>query len=153
MVVDGERIEPDYTLVPRLQVQASAGPGAVGFAEEQGQFDDPGNILAFRRDWLRRIGVAPQAARALTARGDSMEPTIHDGDILLADTSVEHIVDNGIYVLVLAGLLLLKRVHPTRDGSVTLISDNPLYPQEIVPVHEIPDLVVAGRIRWFGRSI
>ena len=82
-----------------------------------------------------------------------MEPTIFDGDILLADTSIDHVVDNGIYVVVLSGLALVKRVHPNRDGAITLTSDNAIYPRETVPKEELADLQIAGRIMWFGRSI
>ena len=82
-----------------------------------------------------------------------MEPTVFDGDILLADTGLDRIVDNGIYVIVFNGLVLLKRVHPTRDGSLTLISDNPIYPRETIPASDVPDLHIAGRIMWFGRRI
>ena len=136
-----------FAFIPGLEVEASAGGGSVGSEEEVG------GLLAFRRDWLRRAGINPGAARVLRARGDSMEPTIYDGDILLADTSIDHVVDNGIYVVVLAGLALVKRVHPGRDGSITLISDNQLYPREVVPKADLPDLLVAGRVMWFGRRL
>ena len=62
-------------------------------------------------------------------------------------------VDNGIYIIIHASLVLLKRVHPTRDGAVTLISDNPIYPRETVPAAEVAELEIAGRVMWFGRSI
>lgn len=139
----------EFVAVPRLNVEASAGSGTLATQEDE----EANGVLAFRREWLRRSGIAPHAAQALTARGDSMEPTICDGDILLADTSIDRIIDNGIYVVVLAGLIMVKRVHPTRDGAVTLISDNPHYPDETVPADEVADLTVAGRVRWFGRSI
>lgn len=137
----------EFAYIPRLDVEASAGAGSLATEE------DIGGMLAFRSEWLRRIGINPVTARALRARGDSMEPTIYDGDVLLTDTAVDHVIDNGIYVIVHAGLVLLKRVHPTRDGAVTLISDNPIYPREMVPAAEVADLHIAGRVMWFGRSI
>jgi phage repressor protein C with HTH and peptisase S24 domain len=140
-------IEEQFSMIPRLAVEASAGNGALAHHEESA------GMLAFRADWLRRMGINPHAARALTAKGDSMEPTIRDGDILLVDTSIDRVRDNALYVVVLGGLVLVKRVHVKRDGSLTLISDNSTFPPEDVPANETDDLSIAGRVMWFGRSI
>ncbi|SOC27021.1 XRE family transcriptional regulator [Stappia indica] len=140
-------IEEQFSMIPRLAVEASAGNGVLAHHEEST------GLLAFRAEWLRRMGINPTAARALTVKGDSMEPTIRDGDILLVDTSIDHVRDNALYVVVLAGLVFVKRVHVRRDGSLTLISDNPVFPPEEVPANETEELSIAGRVMWFGRSI
>ncbi|MBH0619495.1 helix-turn-helix transcriptional regulator, partial [Salmonella enterica] len=80
-------------------------------------------------------------------------PTIRDGDMLLVDRSIDRVVDNGIYVVVFGGAVLVKRVHIRRDRSVVLRSENAVYPEEVVPADEVPDLVIEGRVRWFGRTI
>lgn len=139
-----------FVPVPRLQVKASAGAGAVAVPED---LEDEG-VVMFREAWMRRIGVNPRTAQALTAIGDSMEPTIRDGDLLLVDRSIDRIVDNGIYVVVLGGMVLVKRVQVKRDGSILLRSDNTdLYEAEQVPPDEVNALMVEGRVRWFGRTI
>lgn len=137
----------DFAFVPRLDIQASAGNGLIATYEE------PLEYLAFQSDWLRRRGVNPDAARILTARGDSMEETIRDGDVLLVDTSVNRIRDNSIYVVVYGDMVLVKRVHGRINGSLQLISDNPRYPAEEVSAGEVDQLNIAGRVMWFGRSI
>lgn len=145
---DAGSVPTDFRLIPRLDVQPSSGFGAL--AADEG----PLEMLAFRADWLRRVGINPEHARVLTNRGDSNEPTIRDGDVLLVDTSINHIVDNAFYIVVFNGLALLKRVQLRRDGSVVLSSDNKLaYQDEIVPLAEVPDLRIAARLMWFGRSI
>lgn len=139
-----------FVPVPRLQVKASAGAGAVAVPED---LEEDG-VVMFREAWMRRIGVNPRTAQALTAVGDSMEPTIRDGDLLLVDRSIDRIVDNGIYVVVLGGMVLVKRVQVKRDGSIVLRSDNTdLYEAEHVPADEVHTLTVEGRVRWFGRTI
>ncbi|WP_235819016.1 XRE family transcriptional regulator [Brucella pseudogrignonensis] len=138
---------PGFTLVPRLDVEASAGPGALAHNEQAIDY------LAFQESWLRARKINPSYARVLTAKGDSMEPTIRNGDVLLVDTSINHILDNTIYVIVYGDILLVKRVHSRLNGTVQLISDNPLYPPEEVTAGEIEQLHVAGRVMWFGRSI
>lgn len=137
----------DFALVPRLDIQASAGNGRVAIHEE------PLEYLAFQADWLRRRGVNPAAARILTARGDSMEETIRDGDVLLVDTSIDRVRDNSIYVVVYGDMVLVKRIHGRINGSLQLISDNPRYPAEEVSPGEVDQLNIAGRVMWFGRSI
>jgi phage repressor protein C with HTH and peptisase S24 domain len=138
----------DFRLVPRLNVQAAAGAGAMVADESAAE------MLAFRTEWLHRRGINAAAAHVLTARGDSMEPTIRDGDILLVDTSIDRVVDNAIYVVVYSGRTLVKRVQLRLDGSVVLKSDNrEIFDDEAVPVAEVPALNIAGRVMWFGRSI
>ncbi|RXF75202.1 helix-turn-helix transcriptional regulator [Hansschlegelia zhihuaiae] len=141
-------LAPDLTLIPRLDVEAAAGTGSLAVNEE------PVALLAFDTEWLRRRGINPKNAHVLTARGDSMEPTIRSGDILLVDTSIDRIEDAGIYIVRVGGLLLLKRIHVKMNRSLTLISDNKeVYPPEEISADEAVDLYVAGRVMWFGRSI
>ena len=142
-----QSIEQQFAFVKRLDVRPSAGPGSV--VSEEG----PADVLAFRRDWLTSIGVNPDRAHVLEVRGDSMEPTIRDGDMLLVDTSIDHVRDNGIYVVSHNGYVLVKRVQIALDGTVTLISDNAHYEVERVAPGDVENLQVAGRVMWFGRSI
>lgn len=138
----------DFRLIPRLEVTAAAGPGSIV------EYEQPVEMLAFRADWLRSRGINPLTAHVLTARGDSMEPTIRDGDILLVDSSIDRVMDNAIYVLFYAGRTLVKRVQLRLDGSVVLKSDNKdIFDDEAVPAAEVAGLNVAGRVMWYGRSI
>jgi phage repressor protein C with HTH and peptisase S24 domain len=138
----------DFALIPRLDIQAAAGNGLLNHTE------DTVGFLAFQTAWLARKGLNPEFARVLTAKGDSMEPTIRDGDVLLVDTSIDSLVDHGIYVLVYAGLLLVKRVSKRLDGSVLIRSDNrDAYDDEIVGASSTPELIIAGRVMWFGRTM
>lgn len=140
-------IGEDFVLIPRLDVQASAGNGAVAMHEEALDF------LAFQASWLRARNINPAFAQVLTARGDSMEPTVRDGDVLLVDTSITMVRDNALYIVIYDGMVVVKRVHKRLDGSVLLISDNERYPAEDVPAHRTVELHIAGRVVWFGRTI
>jgi len=144
---DQKSIDSEFTLVPRLDVSASAGDGA------ENQLEHTVEMLAFRRDWLRQMGISTKTAHVLTARGDSMDPTIRDGDTLLVDTGIDTVVDEGIYVLLLYGQLFVKRLERQIGGAVVLRSDNPSIRDRIVSHAELPELTVAGRVVWFGRSI
>lgn len=136
-----------FALIPRLDVQASAGRGVLATDE------DGIGFLAFQADWLARLGVKVEYARVLSAKGDSMEPTIRDGDSLLVDTSITRVMDHAIYVVVYAGMVLVKRVQLMFDGSLTLRSDNKAFEDERVDSTRVDQLHIAGRVMWFGRSI
>lgn len=144
----GQLTEQSMVLVPRLEVEASAGAGAIVAAE------DVAEMLAFSAAWLRERHISPRAARILTARGDSMEPTIRDGDLLIVDTAIEMAVDNGIYVLAYGGVLLVKRLFMLRNGGLVIASDNKdAARDEEIPPHEVPEVHIAGRVMWYGRTI
>ena len=138
---------PDFAMIPRYEVSASAGAGTVALTETATE------QLAFRRDWLKEIGVSPAFAQMLSANGDSMEPLIPDGALMLIDTSIREVRNGCIYVIVKDGDLLVKRVHRKIDGTISLISENPRYDPEIVSADFLDKLHIVGRVRWVGRTI
>lgn len=111
------------------------------------------SAIAMRESWLRGIGTDPANACLLAFSGDSMEPTIRDGDLLLIDRSVDQVIDHGIYVLLVGGRMLVKRVQLRHDGSLVLRNDNSAYEVETVSADEASRLVIEGRVRWFGRTV
>lgn len=138
-------IPDDIAFVQKLEVDASAGNGAVA------AYDPGADYIAFQASWLRANDVNPAAARVLNVHGDSMEPTIRHGDVLLVDTSIDHIKDNAIYVLTWDDSVFVKRVHKRINGALQLISDNTLYPPEDITKADADQLHIAGRVVWYGR--
>jgi phage repressor protein C with HTH and peptisase S24 domain len=132
----------EYVLLPKRPRSAAAGsesPPAVGGAE----------FIAFRHDWIRsRFGIEPDRLLLETAIGESMKPTIQDGDLLLVDTTEDTFRGFGVYVLEIAGERLVKRVQPKLDGSLTLISDNAAYEPEHVAPAQASAIKVIGRVMW-----
>lgn len=145
-----QRLKDDFAFLPRYAARAAAGSGQLAVSDEVSE------TLAFRRDWLRRIGVNPAFAFLLVAEGDSMHPTIPDGALMLVDGSIREPADirNGnIYVIVRTGMVIVKRVQFRIDDSVVLISDNPIYERETISRADMNDLQFAGRVHWIGRTI
>ncbi|MFT0893015.1 XRE family transcriptional regulator [Pseudochelatococcus sp. G4_1912] len=118
-----------------------------------GNDNSQSSAIAMRESWLRGIGTDPKHACLLAFSGDSMEPTIRDSDLLLVDRSVQQIVDHGIYVLLVGGRMLVKRVQLRHDGSLVLRNDNPAYEIETVSAVDASRLIIEGRVRWFGRTV
>ena len=146
---DGSPVPDGYVSVPALSVRASAGGGQIA-----GPLDAiGGDVVALREDWMRSLGLHAGRTEALTAIGDSMEPTIRDGDFLLVDRSIDKVVSNGIYVLVYNGAVLVKRIVIRMDGTLTLKSDNSIYGEEIVSRDAASELIIEGRVRWHGRPM
>ena len=106
--------------MPRLALGASAGAGALADGEQ------PIGAFGFSARWLRQQGLDPAMLSAIRVSGDSMERTLSDGDEILVDRSARPLRD-GIHVVRLDDVLLVKRLDTGRAGVITLISDNTAY--------------------------
>ncbi len=136
-----------FVHVPRYKVAASAGGGALIHSE---QIVDH---LAFRADWVKMaLGVPVSSLALINVTGDSMEPTLSNGDLILIDTSIGSVDDSGVYVLRFDGKLKVKRLHSKAD-SVDILSDNPRYPTETLRGDLLQGLNVVGRVVWCGRRM
>ena len=131
---------PDYADVPRLDLAASAGPGALGGREQAF------GVLRFANGWLRAQGLDPNRLSAIAVSGDSMEPTLRDGDEILVDCRNNQLRD-GIHVVRVGDSLLVKRLDLARPDRLGLISDNPAYPRLDLPREEVS---IIGRVVWKG---
>ncbi|ORE98668.1 putative phage repressor [Aurantimonas sp. 22II-16-19i] len=136
-------------MLPRLDVELSAGAGALVESEDVESF------FAMHAAYLREIGVNPAFATTIRVRGRSMMPTLADRDWVIVDTSIDSVVDEGLYAVVYGGLSLIKRIRLMRDGTVKLSSDNrdEGYDDEVIPPSELPELRIAGRVRGHLRGI
>lgn len=143
------RLDDGFVLVPRYNVEASAGPGALNGNEHVVDY------MAFREDFVRRVLRADPANLVLiTAVGDSMEPAIRAGDLLLVDRGIDRIMDDAIYVLGIGDEVMVKRVQRFFDGGLSVKSDNAtIYREQAIAPADVPGLRVAGRVRWIGRLI
>lgn len=110
--------------------------------------------MALRHDWIRAVcRVEPAELVLETATGESMTPTIRDGNTLLIDTTDRTFRNFGIYVLEINGQRLVKRVQRKHDGSLVLISDNTAYQPDTVEKPAADDVTVVGRVVWSGGPV
>ncbi|WP_231639071.1 S24 family peptidase [Sphingomonas profundi] len=138
----------DLVLVPRLDIRASAGHGAATDNER------PVARLGFHPGWLREVtGGSPAGLSMIRVSGDSMSPTLADGDEILVDgTDAAERLRDGIYVLRVDDGLVVKRlaINPAAR-SITIVSDNPAYPTW--PDRDPAEIELIGRAVWVGRRI
>ncbi len=128
----------EWVDVPRLALGASAGPGALA-GEEQ-----PIGAFRFAARWLRGQGLDPAMLSAIAVAGDSMEPTLRDGDEILVDRSPRPVRD-GIHVVRVEDAVLVKRLDTGRPGTIALLSDNPAYRALELLAGEVQ---LIGRVVW-----
>ena len=138
--------ELDY--VPDYDVLVSAGMGMDG----QGT-TSPRAYQAFRRDWLHQRGLHARNLSIVTARGDSMEPTINNGDMLLVDMSKKVPRDSSIYIIRSNDTLWVKRIQTQPDGKLLLISDNKTYPPIQLNLDEFDDVEIVGKVVNISKDI
>ncbi|MEC3948639.1 S24 family peptidase [Sphingobium sp. HWE2-09] len=139
------KMEQIIVTVPRLALGVCAGTGALTEAERIV------GMVTFDARWLRRLGIDPERASVVSVDGDSMSPTLLDGDDILVDhaDAVARLRD-GVYILGLDGVLLVKRlVMGPRRWRLSALSDNPQYPDwtDIDPTL----VTIIGRVAWVGR--
>lgn len=138
--------ELDLSLIPMLDIGYSMGGGTVLTAYRQT------GVVPFARTLLRSV-MRGTFSDVFVARGegDSMHPTILDGDLVLIDTSQKDIdKQDRIWAVSYGELGMIKRVRRTPGGSYLLMSDN----------HTVRDVEcfdgemnVIGRVIWVGRRM
>ena len=134
---------------PEMAVEAAAGGGALN-----GE-----HVVEIARWYLPEAmlrhegGAEPENVRILRARGDSMEPAVHDGDRLLVDTSRRTPATGEMAVLWDGGGLVVKRVEivPRIDPPrLRLISANSAYPPYTCLADEAH---MVGTVLWVLRRV
>lgn len=132
--------------IPRLDVGASAGPGALNDAEALA------GKIGFDEKWLRKLGVDPAQLSLIRVDGDSMAPTLNNGDDIMVDSSAAtSMLRDGIHVIRMDDVLMVKRLAKGPAGRLSVLSDNPAYP-------DWPDVggaavAIIGRVVWAGRRL
>lgn len=141
----------DYVLIPHYDARAACGDGYLNdHVEVNGG-------LAFRRDWIKALGCKADGLYVIHAQGESMEPYIFEGDIVLIDTSSTEPRDRHVYALRRPdGEISIKRLVQQISGSWMIRSDNPdksAYPDEPVTAEVLHEIPILGRVIWRGGGV
>jgi hypothetical protein len=109
-------------------------------------FEDRAETLDFPRTWLRMITPnSPSQLCWSRGRGDSMYPTIGDGDVILIDRAQREIYDGDLcWAAYYGNTAVIKRLRPMPDGGVKMLSDN---------ANVSSETAYDGELNIFGRVI
>ncbi len=137
---DREVDRAEYTAIGRYDASFSAGPGSL-----IPDHPEPLGHHLVETQWLNALTRAtPEQLAIVRVSGDSMVPTLLDGDWVLIDQSQRKLAREGIYALRVQDQAWVKRVSLNlREKLVRVISDNP-----VVPMQELQeeDIELIGRV-------
>jgi hypothetical protein len=144
-VVEARR-KTGLTMIPKLRIDASAGAGALSDEEvAAGQ-------IGFDEKWLKKMGCQPSQLSLIRVLGDSMAPTLMDGDDIMVDRGAAmQALRDGIHVIRMDDALMVKRLVKAPAGRLSILSDNPAYPDW--PDVDGAAVTVIGRVVWAGRQL
>lgn len=129
----------DSVEVPMTSLRLSAGPG-----QEWSDAELTGEVLYIPKRVARRYPGNSDFAGAQVV-GDSMEPTLHDGEPVVYVRGF--VQGDGIYVLAVNGELLVKRLQfDGISGKLHIISDNPRYRQLEIPLEGLDNVRILGKV-------
>ncbi|MFC4293188.1 helix-turn-helix transcriptional regulator [Sphingorhabdus arenilitoris] len=133
-------------LMPKLEIGASAGAGALTDEEWiAGQ-------IGFDEKWLKKLASDISLLSLIRVQGDSMSPTLLDGDDIMVDRgAAQRPLRDGIHVIRMDDVLMVKRLAKGPAGRLSVLSDNPSYPDW--PDVAGTDISVIGRVVWTGRRL
>lgn len=143
--------DEDYADVTGYSQAAGLGSGAE--ADEYAET----HSLKFKKTSLRRRGIYNRPLAVYYGKGDSMEPTIEDGDAILFDTSDTKVADGCLYLIQVHGAAnpeyYVKRAM-VLDGTVFFASDNPKGDHQWQKPRRMDSkrepITVVGRVHWIG---
>lgn len=135
--------ESDSIVVPLLDVRMSAGSGA---------FKGNGRVtrlMELDAAWVRdNLVISSATGLALcNVMGDSMTPTLNNNDIVLVDSGVTEILQDGIFAAELDGAFFIKRFQRIPGKKLLMISDNHFYKEIEVDPTKVP-FTVMGQALW-----
>jgi phage repressor protein C with HTH and peptisase S24 domain len=119
-VVVSDANDATFVQVPMVKLRLSA--GVTGFQTEPEQHD--GGTVGMRRDWIERKRLNPANLIAILVKGQSMEPTLYEDDIVVINTADRKPAVGEVFAVNFNGEPVVKRMQKD-GGRWWLASDNP----------------------------
>lgn len=132
--------DEDLVKIPLLDVKASAGLGFVNYQEDIKDYVGiPARFLG---------GYLPKNVALLFADGDSMEPIMHSGDLLLVSPKDKELISDRVYIIKVFDELRVKILIRKVNGNIIIKSENERYGSEEISPQEWTDnnIEIVGRV-------
>ncbi|MDR2487920.1 MAG: helix-turn-helix domain-containing protein [Desulfovibrio sp.] len=137
--------DPELVHIPKVRALVCAGGGS--YAVEA----LPMASYLFPRRQLARMG-RPESMVFMDVVGDSMEPGVQDGDMVLVDQSNTRISPEAILAVGIEDAIYLKRVE-TCGNRLVLRADNAAYADMELYGDELDSFRVIGKVVWLCRDL
>lgn len=141
--LQSRNLESDFIQVPVYDVQLAAGNGT------HVDHDNIVESLPISRKYLSDSGISADSATIVKVRGESMEHTLCDGDVVLVNTGINRPVSGKVFAFDFDGDLRVKRFIKRLDGSWRIVSDNEdknIYADETLSAHNVEQLRLIGQV-------
>lgn len=131
----------DFLPVRRAELKLSAGVHGYGIEYQQGE----SRPIFFRADWFALHGYEPERLIAMRVAGQSMEPSLFDGDVVVVNLANTVPADGEVFAANYEGEAVIKRMR--RDGGEWwLTSDN-------ADKRRYPDKRCTEDVKILGRAV
>jgi phage repressor protein C with HTH and peptisase S24 domain len=133
--------DPKQVAIQKVKLKLSA--GITGFAVEPDRRD--GGLATVPRRWVDKHDYIPSRLLAIEVKGESMEPSLYDGDTVVINTADTKPIDGAVYAFNYEGEPVVKRL--SRDaGRWWLASDNPDQRKYHRKLCEGQDCIIVGKV-------
>lgn len=145
-------VDSQLVVIDQMNISAS-----MGFGEALAEHEEVVHRITLDMGYVRKHmqGVSsPANLRVISGHGNSMAPTINDGDLVLVDTGIRAVKIDGIYVLSANERLYIKSVRQRMDGQYEIYSDNPSV-KTVDVLNGDHEVTVHGRVVmvWNGKRV
>lgn len=146
--------DKSFVSLPLYNIRDAANAGSVS---NHGRVTD--EMLQFSTAWIKReLNAAPSDLFLIIVDDESMVPTLRPGDTILLDRHATKPDRDGVYILRMNGVSLVKRLQILPGGIIKVVSDNPAYETFTIRLSDIndQDVAILGRVVWVvwaGRRI
>lgn len=136
----------EFCLLPVLSAVDLAQDGKAKSTEEK-------EFRVYKRDWLESLGQ-PERFRVLRVRGKSMEPLIHDKDLVLIDTGLVKLqTDSDIFAVFYNNVAVIKRICLEPGKLILSVENKALSPDIAVSDEETGLVKILGRVIWWEHEV
>lgn len=141
----------DFDPIPRYDVFLAAGSGSLN------DESTPVEHLAFSKAWLTRMKIEPGMAALLSVKGESMQPSLFEGDLVLVDRNRFAVQSGKLYAFVDGNDgARVKRLRLFGSAGLVIQSDNPSneFADEERSGQDMQDVLdnIIGEVVWSGHT-
>ncbi|WP_114787431.1 S24 family peptidase [Vibrio tetraodonis] len=137
-----------YLQLPLYDVEVSAGAGTLVISEEKAK------AIVFSEAYVALdIGVNANNVFLMPVKGDSMQPTLKNGSLVMVN-KIDQFTGDGVYVFRFDGQLMVKRLQFSKYG-LNVVSDNDNYQPWELTKEEVQsnDFQIIGEVVWSGQRM
>ena len=149
MIINNEGELSNGVKIEVLDVKASCGNGIITDRE----FASVLRSIEFTPDYAAKLfgRRSTEYIKVITAKGDSMTPTIKSGANIFVDTKINYFDGDGVYVFVFDNEIYIKRIQVT-GTEVIIISDNSVYEKWRLDKSLLENFYIQGKV-FVGQNI